>query len=83
MQVVQLVQLRRGPKDDLEELVVSNQASLNLPSSRRLWTRQLLQRAPMVLEEKPSSLTGERILSHIDVTVIVALTQTQHLVKHI
>ena len=76
---MQVVRLRRGPKDGLGELVVSNQASLNLPSSRRLWTRQLLQRAPMVLEEKPSSLTGERILSHIDVTVIVALTSETHL----
>lgn len=72
---MQVVRLRRGPKDGQGELVVSNQASLDLLLSRRLWTGRLLQCAPMVLEEKPLSLSGESNMSHTDVTVIAALTQ--------
>lgn len=74
---MQAVRLRRGPKDGLGELAVSNQTSSTLLSSRRIWTGRLFQCAPMVLEEKPSSLLGESIMSHINVTVIDTEPQTK------
>lgn len=50
-----VVSLRRKAGDGLGELVVSNQTSLTLQLSRRIWRMQLGRCAPMVLEEKPSS----------------------------